>query len=323
MKLSFLSIILLFLPVSSIYSAEDSTSESDKANHKPKNFVIKVMDNYSDKGFNISEEKDDLVYKSNAGESIDLSFSYKGFGLSTSIRRGYDYNTDKHGKSKIINCMLFSYKENTGVELYFNRNKGYYLDNEGSYDYVTGETETIRPDITRRQIGGNFYFSLPLSDNFSFANAYDFQNLIDKSGGALILYTGFNFIKLSSDSGLIPTEAMKYFNYSENLKSIDTINLYAGAGFMYTFSFYGLFIVPSLILSMGPSYSEYTTSGNQTNSTNNESVFNFDIKFTFGYNRESFAIGFYIIGNTSYYGMNNCHIYLDNTKLGCFAGVRF
>ena len=306
----------------SIIAAEDSTSKSMHEKDASSNFAIKIFTKSPFVFLNISNGDNEISYIPNARGSIGVSASYKGFGFSASKNLGFnDGDTDKYGKTESRDYQLYMFKKHLGVELYYQKMKGFYMDNNDSYGYSAGDAETIRPDIKIRHIGANIYYSL--SDNFSLANVYDCQNPVEKSGGSFLVYLGFDVTSISSDSGFIPDKAKKDFSFAANVNSVESFNIYAGGGYTHVFVYHGFFAAASIIAAASPSISKYEMTGNQANKKSTDPVVHFNMKYSLGYNGESFIAGLYAFWHTSMYGNTECKISPTAGKIGLFAGTRF
>jgi len=321
MRIIIFSILLFLAHFSLAFSAEDSTSNVDKTNDSPKYFSVKIFTDVPFMWVDIKSGSKDMTYNSNAKWSNGISASYKGFGFSISKSRGYNEETEKYGKTKSRDYQLYMFKKHLGVEVYFQKMKGFYIDNPGDYNYSAGEADTIRSDMKTRHIGTNVYYSF--SDNFSLANVYDYQNPIEKCGGSFLLYTGFDITNISSDSGFIPDKARDNFDFAADVKTVNAVNLYAGGGYTYALVLYDFFAAASVIFAGGPSFSQYDMSDNHPDHKKVYPVIHYNMKYTLGYNSNSFTAGFYAFWHSSEYGIKKCKIQIDSGKAGFFAGTRF
>ncbi|HOU84063.1 MAG TPA: DUF4421 family protein [Spirochaetota bacterium] len=305
----------------SLFSAERSTSEADKTIDPQNKFAVKLFTEAPLMSLNVTNGDNELSYDSNAKWASGFSVSYKKFGFSMSKSWWYDKSTEKHGKTKTTDYQLYMFKKHIGVELYFQKMKGVYMDNPGSYDYSSGDAETIRSDIKTRHIGTNAYYSF--SDNFSLANAFDCQNIIDKSSGSFLLCLGLDYTKISSDSGFIPSNAEKDFDFASDVNNVNAVNFYAGAGYAHAFVYKGFFAAVSVIFAAGPSITEYNMRDNQDDFKKVYPVIHYNMKYLLGYNEDSFMMGIYAFWHASMYGKKNCSMQIDAGKIGFFAGTRF
>ncbi|HPY03347.1 MAG TPA: DUF4421 family protein [Spirochaetota bacterium] len=321
MRTIVLSILLLLAPFSPIFSEEDSASDVEKANDSPKDFAIRFNADVPLMIVDIKSESKDMTYDSNAKWLFGISASYKNFGFSISKSGGNNDETEKYGKTKARDYQLYMFKKHIGVEVFFQKMKGFYIWNPDDYDYSAGDPETIRSDIKTRHIGTNVYYSF--SDNFSLANVYDYQNPIEKCGGSFLLYLGFDITNISSDSGFIPEKARDDFDFAAEVKTVNAVNFYAGIGYTYAVVFYDFFAAASVIFAGGPSFSQYDMSGSRPDHKKVYPVIHYNMKYTLGYNSNSFTAGFYAFWHSSEYGIKKCKIQIDSGKAGFFAGTRF
>ena len=305
----------------SLYSSEDSSSEADKTINSQKNYSIKIFTEAPLMSLNVTNGDNELSYDSNAKWASGFSISYKKFGFSMSKSWWYDKSTQKHGKTKTTDYQLYMFKKHIGVEVYYQKMKGVYMDNPGSYDYSAGDTETIRSDIKTRHIGSNVYYSF--SDNFSLANVYDCKEPIEKSSGSFLLYLGLDLTSVSSDSSLIPGKARDDFDFAADVNEVNAVNFYAGAGYAHAFVFRGFFAAVSVIFAAGPSITEYNMRDEQDDSKKVYPVIHYNMKYLLGYNEDSFMTGIYAFWHASMYGKQKCKIQIDSGKIGFFAGTRF
>ena len=271
--------------------------------------------------FHVTNGDEEASYDSNTKWSNGVSASYKDFGFSISKSWGHNKSTEKYGKTKSTDYQFYIFKKHFGIELYYQKMKGFFMDNPGDYDYSAGDTDTIRPDIKTRHIGTNVYYSF--SDNFSLANVYDCKDPIEKSSGSFLLYMGLDITKISSDSGLIPDKAKDDFEFAAEVKTVNAVNFYAGVGYTHAFVYKGFFAAASFILAGGPSFVKYDASDKKDGNENIHQVYHCNMKYTLGYNGDSFMSGIYAFWHSSTYGKKKCMIQIDGGKFGFFAGTRF
>jgi hypothetical protein len=209
-----------------------------------------------------------------------------------------------YGESKSSNLQLILLGKKWGVDGYFQRYKGFYL--QDSEVPVPADTPYIqRPDINTQNIGLNVNYNFNYN-KFSFRAAYNYSERQLRSAGSFLLFGSLDNFKISGDSALIGKEYEGAFLGPSKIRKINSWLIGALPGYTYSVVYEGFFINGTL--GLGPAYNflNYTMEDNVTNSKSTVNML-FAIKISAGYNGDRFFGGMIFTnqsGNTKIENLN-------------------
>ena len=261
--------------------------------------------------------KTKLRYRPELGVNLGLGVAYKWFAFDLVFNFGirekkYFTNEDFFDfQGKIFSSK--QYIEAT-MQYYY----GYQIDN------ISGISEAakVRKDIRTINFGLQYLHAFNY-DKFSIKAPFILNDLQRKSAGSIIGGLGFSLNIMDADSSVIPPELSNDFNDELHLKDLNSINLTANIGYMYSFVykehfFLTLGLIPGLTISFG----DYWTNARQRLKIN----FSYNIKTmnAIGYNGEKIYGGFQLVSDALYIKIDKKnYTQTAHGKLSLFIGYRF
>jgi hypothetical protein len=232
-------------------------------------------------------KSDDIDYSANTPLSVGASLFYKSFGLSVSKEAQNSQDKNVYGKTSFTDIQIYYYSRKYACDASYQKYKGYYLENAGSYGYVQGDANSRRPDIRALNIGFDFYYIF--SDNFSFnafMNQTERQNKWDWS---FLLLGSFNQFNLSSNRSLIPDSQKSFFGNDADYTGGKYSVLSIAPGLAISIPFYNFFISAAMFAGYGISLSKDQNSHGTISGT--DASVKINMKVGFGYNGDKFFTG--------------------------------
>ena len=249
MKIS-LSILFAFFFIFSVSAQEKSAPKKKKQKKIPENiefinskfsFSPIYLDEYS--YFQIRSRKNDeageMNYKPNITGSIGAKIGFKKFSVS------YLYalpQSEDFGKTQSTN-LIFNYQKRVfGLQLYWIRYNGLYIDTLNRYKlyndmYAHGVDSAfiIRDDIKLNNIGFKNYFIF--RKKFSVNAAFEQNERQKKTAGSFVLMYGANYTNIENNKGksLILPSQKDYYPRVYDIYKLNTLAFKIAPGIGYSF----------------------------------------------------------------------------------------
>jgi hypothetical protein len=332
--------LLLITNLTAVYSEDEISKESNFETFDDltaAKIFLALPERQIRLGFKDSSGYEYEYYEYSAATDAVLGLAVTGvkynieFSTAT-ITNNIDFeDDDTYGKTDYYKGNISFYENNLAIKGYYNRIKGYFLLNpEGLYpQWDSDDPYPQRRDMSSDDAG--FSFTWKFSDDFSYKAAVTQGERQRKSGGSWLVGAQYNYLRLRTDSSLIPDDQIS--NYEKNAVdfrggTFHSLTLYFGGA--YTFVFFKNFYA-SISLAAGPSYTKQhwkLSSGSR-----NTYMFSFLSASTpgwlnIGYNGDSFICGLnYLWMNgvsTSSISVEGIEINsVTNMDIELFAGARF
>jgi len=280
-------IITIFLLTSFISGIAETNDQS--INYFEDKFTVRTSIKNSFLQFRIIDpvqEGKDIKYLPNVKTAISALIDYESFALSVS--KDFNFRDDeKKGNTEYYDFQLFYFSKNFGCELYYQKYRGYYLDDPENFGFIAGDSKTIRSDISTSHQGLNIYYMF--TDAYSMNAAMNQGEKQNELKGSFIIMGSFNRVKLDSSYSLIPDNQLIYYNEDSNYTGgkYFTISISPGAGIIIPYE--DLFASFAVFIGYGKSYSEYQNLDDQQTGVDN--VLKVNMKFSAGYNADNLFYG--------------------------------
>lgn len=237
-----------------------TTRSSDAADSMPP-FKVGISNQQVATGFEIMFKEGDLhklKYRPAQSLYFGVILGYKWLGGTLSFASpAEDQIVEKEGKSEYADYRLSYYVRRFGIELNYNRFKGYLLENSSELSDATlaGETYFKLPDLETVGFGGSFIYILD-PDRFSLPAAYDQSEIQRRSGGTLLLVTSFRRQVLKNPDAIIPDELQDNYGEDRLFEQGTFNNLGMALGYAFNWVPSSFFFAP--LIALGPSYQKAT-----------------------------------------------------------------
>jgi len=233
---------------------------------------------------------------SNLHMGIELNFYHIGIAFSTELdssdENDYDDEFKKiYGETDYRDILLSYYDKNFGVELSYQKYRGFYLCEPDLYGYSAGDTETKRSDLVLANAGARLYY------NFADWNAYSIAAVFSQSerqkDWIAISFLGMfsaDRSRFDSDYSLIPpVKEAEYGKYS-GLKDGAFVSFGIAPGVGLSLSFFNFYAASSMFIGGGYQSVEYRTGAGWLKEDTGFLKLHFNLSG--GYNGDTLLAGF-------------------------------
>ncbi len=229
-----------------------------------------------------------INYYPNVNNRLGLGLRYKGLGLSFSFKM--PANDYIYGKTKSFNLYLNTQMSflNWGLDFYYVRNKGFYMENADELvsGWRTGTPYPTRPDLRITNAGLSTH--MVFSRKFSLKAALYQTEKQKKSAGGISLGAAMAFTYLKADSSLIPPSQLRYYSDIDSLTSGGFLTIAAAPGYSYTYVLpYDLYITGMALVGLGFQFQGYRLVRNKI-SPGFKLTFYKSFRIAVGYNADKF-----------------------------------
>lgn len=286
---------------------------------------VRVYNIWKESGLRISniESGKVLDLKPNGSTNLGFGFNYKWLGLGFAFGMpGLNNDNDIYGKTDRFDMQMNMYGKRFGSDLYFQRYKGYYINNPHT---LTDWQDTLSfPKLKNMELfaaGASVYYFVN-NKQFSYRAAFVRNEIQKKSKGSLILGTfyGLNIaVDTTGFAGIMPDSVRQHFDLGAFV--INNYGLSVGYAYTLTFAKY-FFVSLTTVPGLGMVHTDiYTSKGKKT--LKPRIAPRYTIRFAFGFERRSYYAGLtaYTTGMTSEYSYMKIKPTTSNIKL--FFGLRF
>jgi hypothetical protein len=214
--LKFVLILISFLLATSLLHAEGN--ESNKYKSLENVGTIRVLIGVSDLSFTIEHYDEDggdidytkeIAYYPNRGVFYGIDLSLYDYGISVKKEEGSTKDEELYGKSDYYNFVFYKYSSKYGIDLHYQKYKGFYIDNPVDFGYQRGDPETIRSDLKAISFGINYFYVF--SDDFSLSAAFHQLAVQYRWDWSFMLMISMDYTSISSDYSLIPPQEEEYY----------------------------------------------------------------------------------------------------------------
>ncbi len=211
----------------------------------PMNFLTISRYN-TEKGFS-SEE---VAYLPNPSLCAGAGFSWWIFGFSFHTAVVPLRDTAVYGKTTFLDIQFNYYFRKIGFDLFYQRYKGFSLENSRSYGLFQGFPGAHRPDLSITAIGGNLFYIF--SDGFSYNASFKQTERQTSSGGSFILMTSIINYTIDSSYSLIPPSQEIFYSTDTGFRGGSFTSFGLSPGYAHTFIIgENFYITPSLCVGSG------------------------------------------------------------------------
>ncbi len=175
------------------------------------NLYIFGKSKYNHFTVNNLEDKSKLTFAPNDRFNIGFGFNYKWLGLGVAFNLPFVNNDDDiYGKTERFDAQMNIYTHKFLVDFYFNRYKGFYIQNPDVIDstFKIHGNYPIYPNLESFDVGGAFFF-LVNNKKFSYRASFIQNERQKKMAGSLVLGFIAHFNLTSNDTNIVPYEFVK------------------------------------------------------------------------------------------------------------------
>ena len=313
------SLLFVFLVVSSICQAgvKDFDNKISVA-------LVSVNHSYTlGLQSNLNNVDTTVNWRANTASLSGTEISYKGLTLAYLTSNGLTkQNIDLRGHTSyedIRGGLFFGPKKNWVFLGYYNRYKGFYLDNTLEVD-PTANLYIQQSHLETFNSGAALMYVFN-PDSFSAAAAYVQSAQQTSSGGSWLLLTSFDVNYIKDDEDIIPKVVENDFGNQMNFREGKFATTSLSIGYAYTFVWKKVFANLTFILGRGIQQKSYTYDSLTENKTQNTDKS--ALGYSLGYNGDSVYFGMsYVQDNNSFdVGTVRVRPLLNSSRI--FLGIRF
>ncbi len=233
----------------------------------------------------------ELSYRPASSNYFGVLAGYKMLGGTLYFAVPADDETRRiEGESEYSDIGFTFYFKNFGIEVNYNRYKGFLIDNSDTISAAArgGQTFFKLPNMLTEGYGATGLFSLSNSE-FSLAAAFDQSEIQSKSAGAVLLLLTARRQRIDNPSAIIPTEKQTSFGVDQTIDSAKFLN--TGAGLIYAYNWVpGAFFV-SAFIGLSGAYEDLDWSlEDGTSKSDSSFTLNVHTRLGLGINTESFFL---------------------------------
>ncbi len=281
------------------------------------NFYIEPSDSADEKNKKDGIGKgSDLTFYPNSGIMFGIDFNYNGFGIAfVAEYPNSQSEIIEEGKSEYIEYGLYYFTRKLGVEVHFQKYKGFYIDEPEEY-------HTKRPDLKINNYGINIYYAL-FRNAFSLKAAFNQSEIQEKWAGSPLIMISYNMLQVDADYSLIPEDEQIYYRKDANFTGGEFHAVDIGLGYAFTFTFYHFFLTPCIILGGGARYIDISNENEDIEDTYFSLLDKIILKMSLGYNGENIFTSVVLNFDATGYEKDNIYIETMSAYMGFNFGVRF
>jgi hypothetical protein len=220
-----------------------------------------------------------IDYNANVPFALNVALNYKSFGISVSKALSSSVENGALGKTKYTDIQFNYLRNRYGFEVYYQKYKGYNLDNCDKFGYVEGDLNANRPDINNQNIGLNAFFLF--NKSHSLKTLLNHFSKPDKFEWSFLLMSSFNSLKLTSSSNMIPAIETIYYGDNSDYRGGRYNVLSVAPGFSLAIPGRRFYFSTVCMAGYGMSFSEnYFSNVNQKGMENFVKI---NLKIAYGY----------------------------------------
>ena len=181
---------------------------------------------------NDSTGNNQLTLKPNENTNLGFGFNYRWLGLNVAFNFPFINNdNDTYGSSNSFNFLLYAYPRKFGVNIFFQRIQGYYVENLSTYNKSWDQNAFYkRPDIKTGAVGGSFFYIFNYK-KYSYRSVFVQNEVQLKSAGSFFLGANISSIGISGDSSIVPESAKHNFDSSTHILKSNYLELGIQGGY--------------------------------------------------------------------------------------------
>lgn len=242
--------------------------------------------------------KEALNYSINNKVSFGLGMTFKGIGFEAQFSpKALNQNDEKYGKSSEFSLATSGNTRRFIYDLYYRYTQGFHTTAQYVLPGDTLSQYYKRPDIVNQQLGANILYVFN-NKRFSSSAPFNLTQRQKKSTGSFLLGAYAFAYTLDADSLIFPDTLYKGFSSTVQLK--DAASLTAGLAIGYTYTLvFGKYWFVNLLTVPGISVQKFQSVNGLTDELYSRTNSNLSLqyRFSFGYNRRDFFLGFSYTGS--------------------------
>lgn len=311
MKIRFLLLLLICtLPFVSL--AGDAYRHRPDSTHIFRKLDTTYIDNYRDlltvklitairyNSFKLSSltNKQSIEYSINNKLNLGLGMTFKGIGFEVQYSpKWLNQNDEKYGKSSEFALSSSGNTRRFIYDVYYRRAEGFH--SKAQY-VLLGDTVASyykRPDLVNQNLGANILYIFN-NKRFSSSAPYNLTQRQRKSAGSFLLGAYAFVYTLDADTLIFPDTMYRSFSPHVQLKSAAALTAGLSIGYTYTLVF-GKYWFINIATVPGISIQQFQSINgiNGDAYVRNNSNLSLQSRFSFGYNRRDFFLGFSYTGS--------------------------
>ncbi len=269
-------------------------------------------------GFDLvdNSRNESLKYRPNNVLGIGLGVTIRGLGINISTRLpAHDTKDDLYGKTRQLDLQVHRYRGNFALDIYFQRYKGYHLQDNSAVSAVEGPTAyPYFPDLQNNTFGatGLYVFN---GKRFSLRAPIDQQDWQMRSAGSWLLGGSLfsHLIGNNHQTLLPPNMKQPEFMDGSRISKIDNYGATVNLGYGYNFVLHRHWFVGLLAdAGAGVGYSEVTDQAGSSHKVGLQ--LNADARLAFGYNAQKWFAGVYAIIHADRYQLPYADSYIISSE---------
>ncbi|MBN1534820.1 MAG: DUF4421 family protein [Spirochaetes bacterium] len=285
----------------------------------PMNFLT-ISRHYSNDAYSSK----DIVYLPNPSLCAGAGVSWWIFGLSFHTAVTPLRDTGDYGRTTFTDIQFNYYFRKFGFDLFYQRYRGFSLEESGSYGIPRGFPGSTRPDMTITTLGGNFFYVF--SDNFSYNASFKQTERQTRSGGSVILMLSVVNLNIRSSWSLIPSAYEVLYGMDTGFRGGNFTSIGISPGYAHTFIIgRDYYITPSICLGSGLMKKSYGVTVGERNKLGSFIKANFRLAVGFNSERWFYGIALVVDATSTMSSLGGSGMSASNIGgfIETFGGYRF
>lgn len=290
------------------------------------NYMARVF--YANRNFSFNlrslvGEKRTIQYAPNGQNFVGAGFFFKKTGLELSLKVPVsDALNERYGKTRYINLQTNYYGDKIGIDLAFQRYKGFFVKNPYEVDtvWLPGSNYPQRQDIIARNISANVYYIFN-NKKFSYRAAFAQTERQAKSAGSFVMMSAVSHLRFGSANSFIPVAQLSTFGEKTSFKEGNFYSVAFLPGYAHTFVVNSFYLSLSFHIGVGIQQKHYIVSDRLYDELNISRKNN--LRIAGGYYGEKFLGGLSVIIDNTPIQMQNVILSASTFNVKIFVGYRF
>lgn len=283
------------------------------ADENEKNGYVRIDYNFGMPDLNFNDNNSyDLSLGAENNSSVGLTASYDGFVL------GFDTDTIFGGETVLRDLFLSWFGESTGIELFYQSFKDYYIEDGNLNKKYPGPNEYPDMRIMNTGISGYYFFRENTYRNISRQD----EDLLENGWSPYLKLSAGRF-SVDNDESIIPAADRPQFDPDAGyFNRYHSWQASLSAGMSGTLSISRFYVTAIVSLGVGGEYNRHSVPGGSYKRDANI-IPDFDYQIAAGYIGKDVFIGFTALNENQFGRIEDLHIQLMNLQASYFAGVFF
>ena len=278
--------------------------------------------------FTISEKESgkSIEYQPNSPLNLGFGLTYKWFSFNVAFNFPFiNKDDDIFGKTRRLDIQTNIFGRSYVIDIFLQYYRGFYIANPNIIDpdWMPGNPYPLRGDVVSLAFGVSGFYVFN-HKKFSYRAAFNFNERQKKSKGSFTVGGGVINYRISSDSGLVPTEIFPDSVVAINFDLVKIGSTFAIGGYTYTFIIRNWYFNLGLGLGLGLSTTKTTLTTNVELENKSRISVVTDFRGSVGYNSDRYYVGLsWATGAFAISSSKDILVTYGLSKINFYVGYRF